>query len=95
MQILDLEFLPDVGLEAAAPGPGVEQVASGAARQRAMGAQWPGLPLRHPHPRPQLTNTPSNSSVPFSGTVESKNADGVHPLELPAEELPSSGRTRL
>jgi hypothetical protein len=48
VQILELEFLLDIGLEAAAPEPGVEQVASGAARQRAMGAQWPGLPLRHP-----------------------------------------------
>jgi hypothetical protein len=59
VQILGLEFLLDIGLEAAAPEPGVEQVASGAVRQRAMGAQWPGLPLRHPHPRPRLTNTPS------------------------------------
>ena len=65
MQIMELEFFPDVGLEVAAPESGVEQVASGAARQRAMGAHWPGLPLRHPHPRPRLTNTPSNSSVPF------------------------------
>jgi hypothetical protein len=42
VQILGLEFLLDIGLEAAAPEPGVEQVASGAARQRAMGAQWLG-----------------------------------------------------
>jgi hypothetical protein len=36
VQILELEFLLDIGLEAAAPEPGIERVASGASRQRAM-----------------------------------------------------------
>ncbi len=58
MQILESEFLLDIGLGAAASEPGVERVASGASRLLATGDQWSGLPLRYTHPRSIAADRP-------------------------------------